>query len=319
MIELQDKITALFNATRAARQDLTRQAVKAYSQALINGGLTPAAAHTASTAAQSLLKDALLAEPWQPLLRPEGHVEEQPLGVLSLAFDAVMPDLALPAPVISRPSSLGSRAWAAFIGAIIGLLILTPLARLALGMRDVGLFLGGPVGAMTGVLIAGRWGRLWRRLRFKSATAPLFDVKAHESLIQILIDQWLQLAALMLSLLWEDTARLTGDHPDQSQALKRLSRQVYALFSAQVEQLPVAADELIQEARNCGFTGLDGSPLFLDPSSSDRTEMVWKPSMISHYEPFGHITEGDRVRIERKPVLLKNRVVERGLVRKVRS
>ncbi len=309
----------LFGNTQTARQDLTRQAVQAYSQALVHGGVTPPAARTATTVAQTLLKDTLLGEHWLKLLRPEGQVGEAPVGVVSLTFDAVMPTLTLPAPVISRQPGPWSRALAAFIGAILGLLILTPIARLALDMRDVGLFLGGPLGAMVGVLIAGRWGRLWHWLRAKPATTPLFDVKAHESIVQTLIDQWLQLAVLMLSLLWDDQALLAADNPDQAQAFKRLSRQIYALFSARAEQLPVAADELIQEARNCGFTGLDGSPVFLAESLSDRTEMVWKQSMISHYEPFGHITEGDRVWIERKPVLLQDQVVERGLVRKVRS
>lgn len=317
MKDLQDRIADLRHATQKARQSLVRQAVTAYSQSLVNGGITPAAARTATTMAQTQLKDALLGEQWLERIQPKDTTSVSNKGALTLAFDAVMPDLALPAPITSRQPSLWSRALAALIGAVIGLLVLTPIAHWGLDMRNMGLLLGGPLGAMAGVLISGRLGRLLRWLRAKPSTTPYFDHHGHEQLISTLIDQWLQLAVVTLCLLLQGKPQPVDDKK-QAQAFKRLSRRTYNLFHTPVEQLPIAADELIQEARNCGFTGLDGSPTFLG-SSPQREEMTWKDSLLNLYEPFGHIKVGDKVWVERKPVMLHDDVVERGLVRKVRS
>ncbi len=318
MKDLQDRIADLHQATRKGRQDLTRRAWEAYSQSLVQGGSTPIAAKTATTVAQTLLKDRLLGEDWSKLLNPSDDSASPPAGTLALGFDAMMPPLDLPAPVTSKQPSLWSRALAALIGSIAGLLILTPVAKLALDMRDVGLFLGGPVGAMLGVLVSGRLGRLHRWLRAKPSTAPYFDRQGHEQLITTLIDQWLQLAVITLYLLTHQQKILQEGDTDQAQVFKRLSRRTYDLFHATAEQLPVAADELIQEARNSGFTGLDGNPTFWG-ETNEREEITWKDSLSSHYEPFGHIEAGDLVRVERKPVMLGDQVVVRGLVRKVRS
>jgi hypothetical protein len=41
--------------------------------------------------------------------------------------------------------------------------------------------------------------------------------------------------------------------------------------------------------------------------------------LAGRYETFGHITEGDRVTVERPAVVFGGQVVQRGLVRKVRD
>jgi hypothetical protein len=47
--------------------------------------------------------------------------------------------------------------------------------------------------------------------------------------------------------------------------------------------------------------------------------LTWKPSLQAKYEAFGHVTEGDEVTIERPPVIFDGKVVQRGLVRKLRD
>jgi hypothetical protein len=47
--------------------------------------------------------------------------------------------------------------------------------------------------------------------------------------------------------------------------------------------------------------------------------IVWTNDLQSKYETFGHVAEGDQVKIERQPVIFDGRVMERGLVRKLRD
>ena len=82
---------------------------------------------------------------------------------------------------------------------------------------------------------------------------------------------------------------------------------------------PVVADELIQEAKNSGFAGLEGQPAFLTAESAEPEIIIWKKDFQNRYETFGDVVEGDRVRIERPAVVFDGRVVQRGLVRKVRD
>jgi hypothetical protein len=106
---------------------------------------------------------------------------------------------------------------------------------------------------------------------------------------------------------------------DKEKALRRIGKLVYALHQAPVESLPVVADELIQEAKNSGFADLEGQPAFLAAERTEPEITVWKKDFQNRYEAFGDIAEGDRVRIERPAVIFDGRVVQRGLVRKVRD
>jgi hypothetical protein len=57
----------------------------------------------------------------------------------------------------------------------------------------------------------------------------------------------------------------------------------------------------------------------LDKTATERQTLTWKPDLQTKYETFGYIVEGDRVMVERPAVILGGRVVQRGLVRKVRE
>jgi len=106
---------------------------------------------------------------------------------------------------------------------------------------------------------------------------------------------------------------------DNQEALSTLAGYIYALYNAGQNDLPSAADELIQEAKNLGFEGLEGQPQFLTNIEKHEGSFVWASSLIDKYETFGHITKGDSVRVERKPVIFGGKVLRRGLVRKNRE
>ena len=57
----------------------------------------------------------------------------------------------------------------------------------------------------------------------------------------------------------------------------------------------------------------------MDNTHAERQILTWKPDLQTRYETFGHIVEGDQVMVERPAVILGGRIVQRGLVRKVRE
>jgi hypothetical protein len=137
--------------------------------------------------------------------------------------------------------------------------------------------------------------------------------------VRACVEQWVDWAILLLTVLCLHRPGIVESNPDRDKALRRIGKLVYALHQANPQSLPVVAHELIQEAKNSGFAGLEGLPAFLDNARAERQVLTWKPDLQTKYETFGYIVEGDRVVVEREPAILDGQVVQRGLVRKVRE
>jgi hypothetical protein len=197
--------------------------------------------------------------------------------------------------------------------------------RLALENRDLGLVLGGPLGAWLAVLIAQRLARIrlltrilpWIFTRPKALRGAVRG--EHEKAVRTCIEQYVDWAVPMLVVLCVYRSGALESGGDRDRALRRMGKLVYALHHASAESLPTVAHELIQEAKNSGFEELEGLPEFLDAGHAVKDTLVWKPDLLNRYEAFGHIVEGDQVRVERPAVIFGGQVVQRGLVRKVRD
>ena len=133
------------------------------------------------------------------------------------------------------------------------------------------------------------------------------------------IEQWLNFAVPLLVMLCHCRSQPAASPADQESAFRRIGALIYALHRTAPESLSVAADELIQQARNCGFDGLEGAPAFLSAASDKQNVIEWTNDLLTKYETFGDVAAGDKVRIERKPVIFDGNVMERGLVRKLRD
>jgi hypothetical protein len=197
--------------------------------------------------------------------------------------------------------------------------------RLTLDMRDLGLVIGGPLGAWLAVLITQRMAhiRLITRILPWVFTRPkvLRGVarSEHARNVRTALEQYVDWAVSILAILC--AYRQGGPQPggDAEKAVQKIGRLIHSLHRASAESLPVVAHELIEEAKNSGFEGLDGPPEFIEKTPAEKQVIVWKPDLRNRYEAFGHIVEGDRVAVERPAVIFGGRVVERGLVRKVRE
>jgi len=326
MLDLETRIAEAHKDTDLLRKALIKEALTEYTRTLATGDPAAASSHkTAVTRTRGMLKKQLISPAWLALLRKDGDVDDHWIGTTALSFEYLVGPLQIPAPALRTGPRAVGMALAAMMGAVLGMLAATPLTRWTLDMRDLGIVVGGPLGAFLLVLIAWRGSRMrlvratLRLLTGRARSGPRIDWQAQERVARSAIEQWLDAAVALLTVLCVDASILTRAQADREKVLRTLSRKIYDLHQANQEVLAVTADELIQAARNLGFEGLDGSPVFLAGSGEQREQICWKSSLTGHYEVFGHIADGDQVWVERKPVVLNGKVMERGLVRKVRE
>ena len=326
MLDLKERILDAYTATAKLRSDLVKDGTKEYFEAV---GLVscPASADfdIAQTRLRSFLKKELLRPAW--LSAASGGVvsDDHFVATVALMFDAVASPLQIPEPARDAKPEAYRVAISAMAGAVAGIAILTPLFRLVFDMRDVGLLIGGPLGAMCAVLVVLRLSRsrfiskLLPRVFRVTKRLPAYDRKNHEQLVRVLIEQWLSQSVALLATFCSSRSWKTEPAADRVSAFRRIAKLIYFLQGASGESLPVVADELIREARNCGFEGLDGPPAFLSSAGGEQTVLAWTKDLLNKYEAFGDISEGDQVRVERQPVVFGGSVIERGLIRKLRD
>jgi hypothetical protein len=326
MLDLKERILDAYETTAKLRSDLVKDGTKEYFE-VVGSGNYPESANLdiAQTRLQSFLINKLLSPTWLSTVSGGRVSDDRSAATVALIFDAVVSPLQIPGPArIDKPKAYRV-ALMAMVGAVAGMAILSPLFRIAFDMRDLGLVIGGPLGAMCAVLAALRLSRsrLISKLLPKvfriTDRLPAYDLKNHEQFVRVSIEQWLSQSIALLAAFCSSRSWKIEPAADRELAFRRIAERIYLLHSASSESLSVVADELIQEARNCGFDGLDDPPVFLSSAGDEQTVLVWTKDLLSRYETFGDITEGDQVRVERRPVVFSGSVIGRGLVRKLRE
>lgn len=185
---------------------------------------------------------------------------------------------------------------------------------------------------MGGGLFTGLWGRLrGRGSAFKrvllylaivfvvviAKCRPNYDRPGYEDTVRAAVSQWLEMAIVLIILRCAEPH--TREPSDLGPAIAELGEQVQSLHRASQENLAVAAEELIQAARNQGFENLEGPPQFLRADKPQVTVFLWTKEHDDKYETFGHIEPGDEVIAYAEPVVLDGVVRKKGLVRKKRK
>ncbi len=326
MLELQGNIAKAQATTAGLRRGLVDQAVKEYF-GVVDLVRSPAAGdfRAAEARANTVLKQEILSAEAIALINGGVQLDESEVALIALNFDGIAQPLQIPGPAaIAEPKTL-MLAVAGAAGAAGGMFALAALLRLAVDMRDLGLVVGAPLGALLAVLIAHRV----TRIRLLTRILPWVFVRPrawrgavrreHEKTVRACLAQWLDWTVPMLTVLCLHRSRAAEAGTDRDRALRRIGRLIYVLYRTSPETLPVVAHELIQEAKNSGFDDLEGLPAFLDDKRAEGEILTWEPTLQSKYEVFGHIVAGDQVMVERPAVILGGRVVQRGLVRKVRE
>ncbi len=279
----------------------------------------------AGARANMVLKQELLSAESIALINRGTKLDDDSVAAIALAFDGIGRPVRIPGPVMAAETKTITLAFAAAAGAVGGMLGLAPLLRLAFEMRDLGLVLGGPLGALVAVLVVHRLARL----RLLTKVLPWFFVRPkalrgavrseHEKAVHVSIEQWVDWAMSMLAVLCLYRSARPQPQTDWDKALRKISKLIYTLHRTPAESLAVVAHELIEEAKNSGFEGLEGAPAFLQTGRDEKETITWRQDLQNKYETFGHITEGDQVMVERPAVVLGGEIVQRGLVRKIRD
>jgi len=86
-----------------------------------------------------------------------------------------------------------------------------------------------------------------------------------------------------------------------------LVQKVLSLHHASPDELPIAIEEIIQLLKNIGV------------EVDEKKTFCWQPEHRERYEVFGHVEPGEHVVIERQPVVVCDKVLRKGLVRKIRE
>ena len=156
MIEIGQQIQAGRRAAEPLRGRILDSSVSAYFSSLGAGGFPSTTDLTqARSAAHSVLQKELLSGELLSAIcgGPDAHPDD--LAALEMEFVDLSPVLHVPPPECTLELSPKRVALAAALGAIAGMLLLAPLTRILLDMRDVGLFVGPPIGAL--VLVLAVW------------------------------------------------------------------------------------------------------------------------------------------------------------------
>jgi hypothetical protein len=325
MLELQENIAKAQSATARLRRKVVDKAVREYFLSL-DPIRRPGAGdfEAAGARAYAAVKQELLSAESVALIGGTA-LDDDSVAMVALAFDGIARPVRIPGPAVTAETKTTTLSLAAAAGAVGGMLGLAPLLRLAFDMRDLGLVLGGPIGALVAVLVVHRLARLrwitkilpWLFIRPKTLRGAVRS--EHEKAVRASVEQWVDWAVVMLAVLCFHQSGRSKSQTDRDKVLRRVGKLIYALHRTPVGSLPVVAHELIQEAKNSGFEGLEGQPVFLDAGREEPETMVWRDELQNRYETFGHITEGDQVTVERPAVILAGEIVQRGLVRKVRD
>jgi hypothetical protein len=326
MLELQENIAKVQSATTSLRQDLVDNAVREYFVTLdLIGSPTAGDFTAAESRANAVLKQELLSADSIAMVNGDAPIDDDGVAFVALSFDSIARSLRTPRSIAGAETRPMTLALAGAAGAVGGMMLGAALMRLAYDMRDLGLALGGPIGAFLAVLLM-----YWTaRARFLTKILPWLFVRPktlrgafrseHEKAVRGAVEQWADWAIPMLAVLCMHRASTPQSKTDKDKALRRLGKLIYSLHQAPIASLPVIAHELIQEAKNSGFEGIEGQPAFAEPGPQEKEIMTWSTDLQSKYETFGHITDGDRVTVERPAVVFGGQIVQRGLVRKVRD
>ncbi|HPP52454.1 MAG TPA: hypothetical protein PK777_05855 [Thermoguttaceae bacterium] len=118
--------------------------------------------------------------------------------------------------------------------------------------------------------------------------------------------QWFDVAILTIGILVE-TQKGKTQTPSWEDLLGEIAQKLTELRRLPPEDLPEGIEEVIAAFTQRGIT-VDEPDTF-----------VWQTESYEKYETFGEVEPGDRVIVERSPVIREGNVIKKGLVRKDRK
>ncbi len=176
----EEAISKALNETDPERKQLLGKAtIEYFSNLPIHEYPSDSDLDAAQTKLRLCLRNELLNSKLLSKISGASSFDNKTLKSLAFDFDTIVPPVTIPKPTQIFELRAINVAIAALLGAFLGLVVLTPLARFALGMRDVGLVLGGPIGAFFMVLV------IWRISKSKTLRRILIAALGIASIAEI--------------------------------------------------------------------------------------------------------------------------------------
>lgn len=149
---------------------------------------------------------------------------------------------------------------------------------------------------------------------------PTYDRGSYRATVTMVLGLWVENAIQFLAVrLQHSKAPATETENKVRNALKQLGVYLHKIHQSSREYLADTAAELLVKARSLGIEGLEGSPAFISGEKRGVRQMTWNKSLEEKYQGVGAVEEGDLVFIEQHPLIHEGKVIEKGLVRKVRE
>ncbi len=93
---------------------------------------------------------------------------------------------------------------------------------------------------------------------------------------------------------------------------------VYKIHQCPKDYLVDVASEMIVAAKKIGIEGLEEEPVFIKDKLIKPEEFEWSNESEKTYNTIGLVEEGDKVYIEKKPIIKEGVMLNKGTVRKIR-
>lgn len=226
---------------------------------------------------------------------------------LSYELKNIMPKMDIFFPSKTKIIPTFKYAVAAVIGALSGLIFFNPIFK-NITETDF-ILISNILGIFLFTYLYGIFGSKFFKVNYNlpSKTDVEYSVKSYISI-------WI----LFLYQKSDELVIINQNKNSNADTLKKLPVQlinkIYKLYSTPENQLKITAQEIIQAAKQAGFQGFDND---LFNETNINGELLWETSLSEKYETFDNIKEGDRIRIEEMPVIAKEKVLKKGLVRKI--
>lgn len=359
MIEQQDHVEHIRTSLEAHFGTAVEQAASAFLGGLGDQNAPGDADVAAATAAaHSSLKRHALSEKWLSVVGGDQEISQDQRSRIEFVFDTLLPPPSIPQPQDASTTSSARLALAAAVGAVFGMMVLTPLARLLLDMRDTGLFIGAPLGAALLVLAS------WHAAHNKWIKNILVGALGVATITEV----WALLSgggvfgrlrralggrrsgfkrvliyalAILVLVFSKRVPRI--DRRGYDKTVNCILHQwldeaviVLAFILHPGSRVQAVGDtdrmlyDLVAKIKALPAVGRDNMEFAIQGLIQETKNMgfageggprqlVWEESMREEYKTFAHVEPGDLVVIERESVRFKDAVKQKGLARKMRD
>jgi hypothetical protein len=214
-------------------------------------------------------------------------------------------------------------AIAAVIGVFIGGIYFTRLFQYV-GIKTEMIFISNILGAFLTTFFYGNLSKLFSKVAglLGKKSDSNFKMPPKKSVYNA-VHSYLNLWLFIVTYIADDITASLKNKNKTTEQIKHLPvsliDKIYKLSATPLNQLKTVATEIIQEAKLAGFQGFDEIPVFKTDKNGSIESQIWSEDMKDKFDVFGRVNVGDKIIIEEKPKIINDKIIKKGLVRKIKN